>query len=664
MFELQNPATFGLGLPIALFLGFFWAGRNGSGVAGLALFFSVLLIFAGLRPLLENHGLIPQAFALPTPSAPPPGAEVPVDTAPPAPPLAASAGAPQASSQTEPETGHKYAAAITAYGGGTGRAAQNLVGVGVRKKKVMGSAIKLYTVGLYVDSAGAKEALGSADGTAAALESLMGASVAQTLRIVFESRLINAQRLNESFDDALLKDMQAAGETENFSKLKAGFGKIDLKPGVQILISITKDGTISVEEPGKGVTATVESRKLCQGILSVYLGPSAVSPEAKASMAAGLPAALALAQTNGDAGAGETCPAPPPASFPSGNATKTPAEPAAPAAASAPLTSGGPRRFNIEGTWEVCEFSGVMDLMQSLGLSMLVRQVAKSRYEKDVKIIEVDDSSVTLTDFRGFKKNADPVAYSPGVTRVRLDKMGTELTEVGTWNPVGEWVVETQGYRGGKFGPMVTTFGLLESPDKLVSVTTFNGASMRRVWRPCAGHAAGGSGLYLPPHQNAQAAPAEPPQGASRRAPSVKVAPSDISGNWAVCEATNVIEFLTTFGIPEAALKVGRRVYEQDKKVIEQKGAQVSLVDFRGGHRGTRHDFTPGEVYPRQDEDGFEWQERAHWTVHGAEGSAWVVHTAREGQESQCTHYYRSGDFLITETVFKGTRMTRKWARA
>jgi hypothetical protein len=80
---------------------------------------------------------------------------------------------------------------------------------------------------------------------------------------------------------------------------------------------------------------------------------------------------------------------------------------------------------------------------------------------------------------------------------------------------------------------------------------------MRRVWRQCAGHAAGGAGLYLPPHQNAQAPPAEPPQGASRRAPSVKVAPSDISGNWAVCEATNVTEFLTTFGIPEVALKVG-----------------------------------------------------------------------------------------------------------
>ena len=242
--------------------------------------------------------------------------------------------------------------------------------------------------------------------------------------------------------------------------------------------------------------------------------------------------------------------------------------------------------------------------------------------------------------------------------------MGTELTEVGTWSPAGEWVVEPQGYRGGKFGPMVSTVGLLHSPDKLVSVTTFNGASMRRVWRQCAGHAAGGAGLYLPPHQNAQAPPAEPPQGASRRAPSVKVAPSDISGNWAVCEATNVTEFLTTFGIPEVALKVGRRVYEQDKKVIEQMGAQVSLVDFRGRHRGTRHDFAPGAVYPRQDEDGVEWQERAHWTVHGAEGSAWVVHTAREGQESQCTQYYRSGDFLITETVFKGTRMTRKWARA
>jgi hypothetical protein len=662
LFEMQNPATFGLGLPIALFLGFFWAGRTGSGMAGLALFFSVLLIFAGLRPLLENHGLIPQPFVLPSLSpAPPPGAETPTDTSPPAPLLAPAVGTPHASSQTEPETGHKYAAAITAYGGGTGRSAQNLVGVGVRKKKVMGSAIKLYTVGLYVDSAGAKAALGSADGTAAALENLMGASVAQTLRIVFESRLINAQRLNESFDDALLKDMQAAGEAENFRQLKAGFGKIDLKPGVEILISITKDGAISVEEPGKGATATVESRKLCQGMLSVYLGPSAVSPEAKASMAAGLPAALALAQAGGDAGTEGTAPAPPPASAPAGKATTNPA---APAAASAPLTPEGPGRFNIQGTWEVCEFSGVMDLMQSLGLSMLVRQVAKSRYEKDVKVIEVDGSSVSLTDFRGFKKNADPVAYSPGVTRVRLDKMGTELTEVGTWSPAGEWVVETQGYRGGKFGPMVTTFGLLHSPDKLVSVTTFNGASMRRVWRQCAGHAAGGAGLYLPPHQNAQAPPAEPPQGASRRAPSVKVAPSDISGNWAVCEATNVTEFLTTFGIPEVALKVGRRVYEQDKKVIEQMGAQVSLVDFRGRHRGTRHDFTPGEVYPRQDEDGFEWQERAHWTVHGAEGSAWVVHTAREGQESQCTQYYRSGDFLITETVFKGTRMTRKWARA
>ncbi len=660
MFEFQNPATFGLGLPIALFLGFFWAGRTASGVAGMALFFSALLFFAAIRPLLEDHGLIPQAFAMPAPAAAtPPGTEAPADTAPPPMSPSAPGGGPPASSQTEPETGHTYAAAITAYGGATGRAAQQLVGVGVRKKKVMGSAIKLYTVGLYVDSAGAKAALGSADGTAAALERLMGASVAQTLRIVFESRLINAQRLNESFDDALLKDMQAAGETDNFSKLKAGFGKIDLKPGVQILISITEDGIISVEEPGKGVTATVESRKLCQGILSVYLGPSAVSPEAKASMAAGLPAALAPAQAAG--AASETAAAPPSPAAPAGQAAQVSAEAASRSGPSAPPTAGSARIFNSEGTWEVCEFSGVDDLMQSLGLSMLVRQVARSRYEKDVKIIEVGDSSVSLTDFRGFKKNSDPVAYTPGVARVRLDKMGTELTEVGTWNPAGEWVVETQGYRGGKFGPMVTTFGLMQSPEKMVSVTTFNGASMRRVWRPCAGHTAG---LYLPSPQKSQAGPVEPPQGASSRAPSVKVAPSDISGNWAVCEATNVTEFLTAFGIPEAARKVGRRVYEQDKKVIEQKGAHVSLVDFRGGQKGTRHDFVPGEVYPRQDEDGFEWQERAHWTVRGAEGSAWVVHTAREGQESQCTQYFRSGDFLITETVFKGTRMTRKWARA
>ena len=660
MFEFQNPATFGLGLPIALFLGFFWAGRTASGVAGMALFFSALLFFAAIRPLLEDHGLIPQAFAMPaSAAATPPGTEAPADTAPPPMSPSAPGEGPPASSQREPETGHTYAAAITAYGGATGRAAQQLVGVGVRKKKVMGSAIKLYTVGLYVDSAGAKAALGSADGTAAALERLMGASVAQTLRIVFESRLINAQRLNESFDDALLKDMQAAGETDNFSKLKAGFGKIDLKPGVQILISITEDGIISVEEPGKGVTATVESRKLCQGILSVYLGPSAVSPEAKASMAAGLPAALAPAEAAGDAS--ETTAAPPSPAAPAGQAAQVSADAASRAVPSAPLTPGSARRFNIEGTWEVCEFSGVADLMQSLGLSMLVRQVARSRYEKDVKIIEVGDSSVSLTDFRGFKKNSDPVAYTLGVARVRLDKMGTELTEVGTWNPAGEWVVETQGYRGGKFGPMVTTFGLMQSPEKMVSVTTFNGASMRRVWRPCAGHTAG---LYLPSPQKSQAGPVEPPQGASRRAPSVKVAPSDISGNWAVCEATNVTEFLTAFGIPEAARKVGRRVYEQDKKVIEQKGAHVSLVDFRGGQKGTRHDFVPGEVYPRQDEDGFEWQERAHWTVRGAEGSAWVVHTAREGQESQCTQYFRSGDFLITETVFKGTRMTRKWARA
>ena len=240
--------------------------------------------------------------------------------------------------------------------------------------------------------------------------------------------------------------------------------------------------------------------------------------------------------------------------------------------------------------------------------------------------------------------------------------MGTVLTEVGRWNSAGEWVIETHGYREDKFGPMVTTFSLLGSSDKLVSVTLFNGAAMRRLWRPCPTYSApGDAALYLPPPKEA---PAEPPLGTVSSGKAAKVAPTDISGTWSVCEASNVAEFLTAFGIPEAARKVGRRVYEQDRKVIEQKGDKVSLIDFRGGQIGTRHDFTPGKVYPRQDEDGYEWLERAHWAAHGAAGSAWVVRTTREGQESQCTHYFREADLLVTETIFKGTQMTRKWSRA
>lgn len=173
----------------------------------------------------------------------------------------------------------------------------SLAGVGVRSKKIAGvKTINVYALGLYVDVPAAKGALRSYRNKPPEVlakdqsfyDALIKAdSVDKTIHMSISFGHISSSQFWEAIREQLAVPMQRAGADADLQQFAQTFEGIKFRKGLPLSFCISKGGVLTSKIDGKDA-GTVQSPALCQSLLGVYLGKSAVSPDAKESIGSGL----------------------------------------------------------------------------------------------------------------------------------------------------------------------------------------------------------------------------------------------------------------------------------------------------------------------------------------------------------------------------------------
>jgi len=371
---------------------------------------------------------------------------------------------------TELRTKHKYPLVMDEHDGYP-EDVELLSGLGIRDKRVALLTIDVYSVGIYVNGPQFKATFGSKyahlsrqglkDESDALLADLIQStpSVSRTIRIEIQFSGLTSKMLVNAFDERLEKVMKDAGETSVYEVLRSGLGSVKLCPGRVILLRMKTDGYL-VATSGSEVLANTQSHVLCRAVTDLYLGQYSPSPVLKENTRERMYDTLhcpsleqAPASQNGEAesaAAGQ-------------EERRQPPKPRSDLA-------------DLSGTWEVVEAENVEEFMIALGISFIVRKIAIQLYTKDMKIIAQEGKDVSFTDFRN-RRRGRPVLFEENKVVERKDKKGTDLTDVAFWE---ERVlrITTKGYQS----PLSTKYWR-ESEDRMVSETSVDGTTMRRVWR-------------------------------------------------------------------------------------------------------------------------------------------------------------------------------------
>lgn len=224
--------------------------------------------------------------------------------------LALSQGAPQ--QVKEPESGHMYDVAQVALGAKDSLA---LTGTGIREKTVF--AVNVYSFGLYIEPAKARELLAKWRGKtakelhkdAAFYTALLDDSLLKELRIKF-CRDVAADDVRSAFEDSLeprildyKKDEQGTKEEKlavltEFRKL---FTLDKVKDGNVLRFAWHPGGKLHTSINGE-VQAVIESKALCWALFDVYLGPRPISDTGKRRLVDRIPDLLATAAAPADKG--------------------------------------------------------------------------------------------------------------------------------------------------------------------------------------------------------------------------------------------------------------------------------------------------------------------------------------------------------------------------
>lgn len=190
---------------------------------------------------------------------------------------------------TEPETGLSLPGEACEKAGSC-----HAAHVGVRKKRIAGLAsVKVYAVGLYVDTKKAAAQLGArwkgkpAD-DALFMEVAKAADVYKRATLVFARNVKGAaikDALSEYVEPALGPFHPAALEFNSY------FEGVTLKKGSALSFTAS-GGSLATTLDGKEL-GTIPNALLCEAIFTAYLGPKAVAPAAKQALGATLAAAVA-----------------------------------------------------------------------------------------------------------------------------------------------------------------------------------------------------------------------------------------------------------------------------------------------------------------------------------------------------------------------------------
>lgn len=177
------------------------------------------------------------------------------------------------------------------------------MGAGVRTKKVAFINVKVYAVALFVEAEAAARELGvrhrggffSDDSNDDYNQALTDGAFSKLLQVQLV-RKIEGDQFFEAIEEALTPRLRITGELSTLTKFKEFFNGRSLEKGTNILLLWKTEGVLEVvanpESGGADYSQvkpdlTIESPGLCRALFEVYMGSSAVVPDAKAAWAEG-----------------------------------------------------------------------------------------------------------------------------------------------------------------------------------------------------------------------------------------------------------------------------------------------------------------------------------------------------------------------------------------
>lgn len=227
-------------------------------------------------------------------------------------PAAAAAGQPAAPDLVvEPESGTPFPAVLTPPGAAV---PYRLMGTGVRKRTLL--RVQVYAFGLYVEPAGAAEALAEFAGTAAGVlerdpaftRRLLALDFGMALRLVM-TRTVGGGAVADAFDDALRPRLPRAGPRATaaaaaLARLRRRLDVDEVRRGAEIVFACSPAGRLTASVDGAEGPA-IESRALCRALFDVYLGLDPIERDGKRDVVAGLVDLLVGGVNEPDSGARE-----------------------------------------------------------------------------------------------------------------------------------------------------------------------------------------------------------------------------------------------------------------------------------------------------------------------------------------------------------------------
>eukprot|EP01025_Chloroclados_australasicus_P009000 TRINITY_DN13395_c1_g1_i1.p2 TRINITY_DN13395_c1_g1~~TRINITY_DN13395_c1_g1_i1.p2 ORF type:complete len:262 (-),score=30.42 TRINITY_DN13395_c1_g1_i1:386-1132(-) len=165
-----------------------------------------------------------------------------------------------------------------------------LIGVGVRSKKIMGiKNINVYSVAMYSDKQKIKQQLKSKneydDSKQLLFDDVINSKLGRALRMVVVFRM-SKQTFWNAMNSKLRKPMSAANEENALAEFRQSVDT-SFDKGTVVMFSTSPDGTVVTKINGK-TSGSVQSQVLCNSIFDIYLGSDPPSPQAKEQIGKGL----------------------------------------------------------------------------------------------------------------------------------------------------------------------------------------------------------------------------------------------------------------------------------------------------------------------------------------------------------------------------------------
>lgn len=177
---------------------------------------------------------------------------------------------------TESSTGQRFAATLN-YGG----KGYSLLGVGVRKKFV----VKVYAMGLYGESTGAKQAYPALAGKGGGdkVQQFVVYGRFAKLAVLRFVRDVDKDKIQEAYRESLGPALAAGGALQADAQAFLALFDKDVKSGQELRIATDEGGKVTVEIAGQKKSGP-QSPQLSRAIWEIWLGSKPISTDMRKTL--------------------------------------------------------------------------------------------------------------------------------------------------------------------------------------------------------------------------------------------------------------------------------------------------------------------------------------------------------------------------------------------